>query len=330
MTCFLLLWIVLLMAQGQEVSVDYNPTLGTEEKPTLVLSTSEAIDTLMVRIEANGSVHHFTKEKQPANTEHHFSWSQDLAEPSAQAIIQVVFESGVISNLVIPMEFSYGTSLTINHNSIMADHKAKKITLQVTGYVETAEVIVLAAEKNIIEQQSIDIKAGPGEITIPWTGVEDEVVLLDVMLRNERSFAGFTYSPWSLEIPHLDVLFRGNSAMIVSEEEWKLEATLTELQSMVYRYGSVIPVRLYIAGCHNTIGDDERNTTLSTERVRAISSWLRDHGYQEPIYYYGFSEDRLTCVKPDGIKKITSHKVRYIMSAELPSELIEVQWRELQ
>ena len=141
-------------------------------------------------------------------------------------------------------------------------------------------------------------------IEIPWRGDKDDVVLIDVTLEGVNAFAGFTYSPWYLDIPHQEVLFDSNSANIDESEYWKLESTLSDLKDTLDKYGSVVPVKLYIGGCTDTVGDQAHNRDLSMARARAISQWLRSHGYSHPIYYYGFGENLLAVKTGDGVDEV--------------------------
>ena len=106
-------------------------------------------------------------------------------------------------------------------------------------------------------------------------GDVEATVLLDITLRNDSSFAGFTYSPWFMDIPHQDVLFATDQYAIQQTEEWKLDDTMKELNEVLRKYGSVVPVKLYIAGCTDTVGDQTAIKTLRTasESDRFPASW---------------------------------------------------------
>jgi outer membrane protein OmpA-like peptidoglycan-associated protein len=112
-------------------------------------------------------------------------------------------------------------------------------------------------------------------------------------------------------------------------EEWKLQSTLEELHEVLRKYGSVVPVKLYIAGCTDTVGDKGHNKDLSRERARAISTWLRSKGYAEPIYYYGFGETLLAIKTGDGVNEGANRRVLYIVTSDVPPGLPSVGWKVL-
>ena len=97
------------------------------------------------------------------------------------------------------------------------------------------------------------------QIALPWTGRVSEVVLLDITLHSGEAFSGFTYSPWFLDIPRKDVVFATNSSTIDKGEYWKLEATLRDLNEVIEKYGSVVDVKLFIAGCTDRVGDSSKS-----------------------------------------------------------------------
>ncbi|MEC8425590.1 MAG: OmpA family protein, partial [Myxococcota bacterium] len=159
-----------------------------------------------------------------------------------------------------------------------------------------------------------------------------DVVLLDVTLHSASAWAGFTYSPWFLDIPHDDVLFASGSADIPASESHKLEKTLRDLEDVIEKYGDVVPVKLYIAGCTDTVGDGAHNRDLSRRRARAIATWLRQHGHDKPIYFHGFGESLLAVPTGDGVDEARNRRVLYMVGANPPppgSGIPGVRWTAL-
>ena len=174
--------------------------------------------------------------------------------------------------------------------------------------------------------------ARPGEITVPWAGDPAEVVLLDIKLWAGSSWAGFTFSPWFLDIPHADVHFETDSDVVPADEAYKLERTLKELQEVVAKYGDLVPVKLYIAGCTDTVGDSAHNDDLSRRRARSIGAWLRAHGYDQPIFYHGFGERLLAVPTGDGVDELVNRRALYLVSSNPPpagSGIPSVGWTAL-
>ena len=262
-----------------------------------------------------------------------FSWPRNPNVTSAQAYVEVVYTDGYTSQAEVPISYSYGGgSLEVDLSKAKADLKNKTLTVSVSDHVEDAELIVYGAKKKVLDQKQFSLNQGPGDITISWEPSLQDVVLLDITLQSGSSYAGFTFSPWFLDIPHQDILFTTNSAQIESDEEWKLDSTLEKLKDVLDKYGSVVPVKLYIGGCTDTVGSRDSNKELSRARARSIARWLRTHGYDQPIFYYGFGEDWLAIKTGNGVDEQENRRVVYIVAANPPpagSGVPQVQWAPL-
>ena len=328
--CMLCFFIGLSFAN--ELDFGFVPTLEKGDLPTFTLTPSADIESISVKIQAGNQNYSFEKSNQKSNVEISFSWSRDPTVTTALVSVEAIFVDGYVAQAEIPLEYEYGGGLDIDLSSAIADDRQKTITFDVTAYIQSADIIAYGAKKTILEQKNISIQSGPGKITIPWLGNPTDTVLLDVTLHGKNAYTGFTYSPWFLDIPHQDVLFESASTKIPEGENQKLETTLRDLQDVLDKYGSVIPVQLYIGGCTDTVGSSEYNKTLSEGRARSIAQWLRNNGYQEPIFYYGFGENLLAEKTGDNTENPNNRRAIYVVSSAPPtssSGIPNVSWRKL-
>jgi len=79
-----------------------------------------------------------------------------------------------------------------------------------------------------------------------------------------------------------------------------------------------VPVQLYIGGCTDTVGGAGSNLDLSARRARAIATWMRDHGYDRPIHYYGFGEGWLAQPTGDEVDNAANRRAIYLVGAAPP------------
>ena len=179
-------------------------------------------------------------------------------------------------------------------------------------------IVAYGAHKVELDWRVVPIQAGPGTVAVPFVGNPAEVVLLDVTLKRGAAWSGFTYSPWFLNVPHEDVLFASDSAAIPPSEHYKLQSTLDQLHDLLDKYGSVVPVKLYIAGCTDTVGDAAHNKDLSLRRAQSIAGWLRARGYKQPIFYDGFGESLLAVDTGDGVDNPLNRRALYLVGANPP------------
>ena len=247
-------------------------------------------------------------------------------------MVEVRFTDDTAEAQVIGLDYAYGEPLKVDLSGAAVDVDAHTLTVAVTAHVNRAHIIGYGAGKAVLDQRDLDVGAGPGQITLPWVGDPSEVVLLDITVHAGAAWAGFTFSPWILNIPHDDVLFATDSWQIPPEEEWKLQNTQKQMDDVLAKYGDMVPVKLYIAGCTDTVGSPAHNMDLSRNRARAIATWLRSHGYSKPMYYHGFGETFLSIETGDEVDSIANRRVLYIVSANPPpagSGVPQVNWTAL-
>lgn len=319
-------------AAASDLELGYRPNPGPDERPALLLTPARAVATLEVLVEAGGQKWHFEEHGLPAGVQQQFEWDRDTSVTDAVATIRADFTDGAEEALTVPVSYSYSQPLSVDLSRAAADVAARTLQVDVTAAVERAEVTATGAHGVQLDTRTVPVGAGPGTITIPWVGKPDEVVLLDVKLHGGGAWAGFTYSPWFLDIPHDDVVFESDQAVIRDSEVGKLEHTLAQLHDVLDKYGGVVPVKLYIAGCTDTVGDKAHNRELSQRRARAIGAWLRDHGYSGPIFTWGFGEDLLAVPTGDGVDEERNRRALYMVGANPPpagSGIPQVSWRPL-
>lgn len=320
------------VAFSNELAFGYNPDLDEGERPTLILTPDADVRVARVRIEAGGNTFSFEKSGL-AGEDIVFSWDRNLSVTEAIAYVDVVFVDGYTSQAQVPISYAYGSSLEVDLSRAKADLKKKTLQVEVNASVEDVEMLVYGAKKKLLDQKRFTLNKGPGTVEIAWDAALEDVVLLDVTFQSGSSYAGFTFSPWFLDIPHQDILFSTNSATIAEDEEWKLESTLEQLKEVLDKYGSVIPVKLYIGGCTDTVGDKQSNRALSKARARSIAKWLSGHGYDQPIFYHGFGEEWLAVPTKDGVNEAANRRVVYIVAANPPpsgSGVPQIRWKSLQ
>ena len=147
--------------------------------------------------------------------------------------------------------------------------------------------------------------------------------------------AGVRLVPWSIHVPHKEVVFESGKADIRPSEEPKLDAAYQRIADEVGRARKAVPdvpVKLFIAGYTDTVGTDADNRKLSLARAKAIATWFRDRGLPLPIAYAGFGEEVLRVKTPDETDNEANRRADYIVGFEEPliARGVHAQWYKLQ
>ena len=202
------------LAWAGDLGFGYSPAPGPGENPAFLVTPKRNAASMRVVIDAGGKKYEFNRSGVGANSTERFEWRRDDQVTSATAWVQVEFTDSTTEEVKVPFSWTFGAPLSVDLSRASADVAARTISVDVTAQVERADIIAYGARKAVLDERTVEIGEGPGRIDVPWVGDPGEVVLLDVKLHGTNAWAGFTYSPWFLNIPHDDVLFESNSDVI--------------------------------------------------------------------------------------------------------------------
>jgi len=168
-----------------------------------------------------------------------------------------------------------------------------------------------------IEQSVADL-TDSSQPTFVWS-TDQEVLKLVVEGEDVHGFRSqLELSPWSYAIPHEDVVFATGSATIDAAEVGKLESTWEEIQATLAKYGAVVRIELYVAGCTDTVGAAATNQALSERRARSIAAWFQSRGFPAEIHYQGLGERSLAVATPDETSEQANRRAIYLLAAQAP------------
>jgi outer membrane protein OmpA-like peptidoglycan-associated protein len=172
------------------------------------------------------------------------------------------------------------------------------------------------------EEQDFAGHAAGSPLIVTWKPSSDEpVARITIRADDEKGHVSFELTPWSVPIPHDDVIFRTGSSDIDAAEVPKLEAAYASLGEILAKdkEKKYRAITLFIAGHTDTVGDSGSNLKLSRERARSIAAWFRRRGARVPLAFEGFGETALAVSTADGIDEPRNRRVDYIMSNDEPS-----------
>jgi outer membrane protein OmpA-like peptidoglycan-associated protein len=201
--------------------------------------------------------------------------------------------------------------LDAHHLEVRLSRTASHVSIKVFG-----ESGALLTE----EQQDFSGKPAGTPLVVTWHPSSGETVArIDVFGYDDKGYySGVRIVPWSVRIPHEEVQFDTNQAVIRDSEEPKLEDSLKKIGAAVSGHEDLGPITLFVAGHTDTRGSAAHNLTLSRNRARAIASWFRHHGLKLSIAYEGFGESSPLVKTADEVDEPRNRRVDYVLSIEEP------------
>jgi outer membrane protein OmpA-like peptidoglycan-associated protein len=202
------------------------------------------------------------------------------------------------------------------------DLAAGQLTLRMSRPAARVTLKALSLSGAVLAEaeQRFDAAAAGSPLLVRWTPPEGESVARIELYGYDVHdyFKGVAITPWSFEIPHEDVVFETDSAVIRPAEASKLEASLSLIQKQLPRAQHLGAVTLFIVAHTDTVATADYNQELSTRRAQALARWFRSHGLRLPIAYSGMGERALKVKTADEVDEPRNRRADYMLALEPP------------
>ena len=161
--------------------------------------------------------------------------------------------------------------------------------------------------------------SGDGPFEVTWPESKEEILKISLVAHDHHGhYNGVDLYPYSVYVEHDDIVFDSGKWDIRNDQQEKLEKPLAELRKRVDRAKQWAPVKVFVLGHTDTMGDKKSNKTLSLNRARAIGQWFRKSGLDVPILYEGFGEQALKVGTSDEKAEEQNRRADYILAVEDP------------
>jgi outer membrane protein OmpA-like peptidoglycan-associated protein len=326
----LLLSAASLPARADDVAlrVDARAAAGEPPKLTLVLHRDVASATLDV---AGGGLRAREK-KGPAASGGEIAFA--LPQKKAGKIVwsgtlTVVFADGAAGSMPLRFEtevlsrdfrFDATKALDLKNDRLTLTSERKTAKVEIEVYTDEDELLVSSG-------QTFDPPVAAGQpVPVSWVPRRDadELRIHLVVYDENGSFQAADLFPYSISIPHDDVVFDSGKSTIRPEQEPKLQAAIPEIERATKRFGPAMraagaTVKLFVAGHTDTVGDAGSNRSLSQARAVAIARWFRAHGCPVSVWARGFGEDLPKVPTPDETDEQANRRVEYDVGVNGPT-----------
>ncbi len=297
--------------------------LRGRDRPAVRVVANEEFKSILVELErSDGKTITLGPRAFKEGQSYDFTFSQEDGEFSYEGTITGTYPNG--EAYAVPFDFTVFVGgeldMTVPRDDIDLEHDT--LTLTLTRPAGKAEIEVWGLDGMMAQEEfTLDGEPAGTPIELAWSGVRGEVIKLIVRGYDRWGFyVQEDITPWSLEIPHDDVHFDSGKHDIKEDQVPKLDKAFATIMEKVDEYGSIVDIKLFIAGYTDTVSDRGYNQGLSERRARAIASYFRSRGFTRPIYYQGFGEDALAVETDDGVDEERNRRAIYLLAAWPPRQ----------
>ena len=215
-----------------------------------------------------------------------------------------------------------------------------RITLQTNTPLTKAHLMGFDVQGAQVLKASLELSEKTGDVVLEFDPLKPEAIRrIEVKVFDSVGrWVAFRLVAWYVEIPHDDVIFASNEATVSPHEANKLGAVVKLIQSEVSAFRKTmgrsdvgLDLKLFVAGCTDTVGSEADNLTLSRARAKAIGSYFKKSGVEAPIFYEGYGEKLLAKPTADNVDEPQNRRAIYILTNTQPAGLEQPRrrWRSL-
>ncbi len=322
MACFLIcsFWTAVSFAFPANVEVFGKVPLG--EQPKIVVTVTESAQSATFTLKReDGREYSYTWGNVTAGQVKEVMLDGRAGKHEYKGSLKALVEGEPVES---PVHFAtvVAPPLMIKIDRKQLDLEQRRLSLTTSRAVRALSLKVIAVDESVLASEEILIKdwRRDGPIVVSWPPI-DTSRLLRLELRVEDDdgfFNAVALTPWSVEIPHEEVLFASGSSDISDSEFPKLEASLEEITSAIERFSQIKGVQLFIAGHTDTVGGAAFNQNLSRKRAQAIAAWFVTKQLPVRVSFEGFGEATPKVKTNDEVDEPRNRRVDYILSVEAP------------
>jgi outer membrane protein OmpA-like peptidoglycan-associated protein len=321
---------------AQDLGLVFKTTIQGKDAPAIVVNNSRDLKRLDITLtDAQGKSQSLRTAALSAGSRKPLPFKLGEGTTSFKARVDVVWGDGETDTFSLDFQATRLGKLDLVIGADDVDLDAMTLSARATNPATTLELVITGESGEMIwsGRETYDPPADPQtELAIRWEALPEKILSMQIKVTDVAGFwKAIKVTPFSVEIPHEELIFDSGSAHIRDDQVHKLEATWGEVDKALKKYGTQLELRLYIAGYTDTVGDKASNRALSNSRAAAIASWFRKRGLKTPIYYAGFGEDGLAKPTPDETEEQANRRAKYILSSHTPSgaDLPRGDWKPL-
>lgn len=203
------------------------------------------------------------------------------------------------------------------------DLEERTLAFRMNNPAGGAVLTIRSASGRVLHEATTELAGQPAgaKLELSWPVLEEPIARMELRIYDaSQSWSAFELLPFTVEIPHEDVVFETASAVVRESESDKLVEAHAAILEAIAEHGSDLKARLYVLGHTDTVGTPVDNLTLSRKRAIAIARWFAERGgISLPILAQGFGESRPLVKTADSVDEPKNRRAQYILATQAPA-----------
>lgn len=313
------------IAEPGDLGLRLDAVVSGKQKPAVVLTPQASVKKLTVTLTREGAKPQTLRAgRVAAGKTKRLTFKTPVGVFDYTASFKVTWADGQKSAFDTTFQITRVGKLELSIGPGDVDMEARRLVFRMTNPAARAELVLLGERGRRIghEEVEYDGEAPGNELELTWSAPAGgaDIVRMDLKVIDIAGFwTGMQITPFTIEIPHDELEFASGRAEIRATEAPKLKTTLNLIAEALTTHGTLLALKLYVAGYTDTVGNRAYNQGLSNRRAQSIARWYRAHGITIPIYYCGFGEDFLAKQTPDETDEPANRRALYILSSQPPT-----------
>lgn len=309
---------------AQRLGVQFTATVSGSDNPAVIIEPKEAVKKVVVKlVREDKRSQTLTAFGVKAGERKELPVKQEAGKFGYTGEFKIDWADGESSEFKMKFSLTRAHKLEVTLKPENVDLDGRSIKFTINNPAKMAELVLVGQNGKPLKTIRKDYAgASPGsELAISWPELSGDILYMDLKVHDTTGFwKGVRLTPFSISIPHDDVEFASGKWDIRKSEEPKLDETMKQIEAALEKHGTLLSLKLYIAGYTDTVGSKAANQTLSRNRARSIAAWFRKHGLKIPIFYQGFGEEVLAKGTPDETDEQANRRAVYILSSQIPGK----------
>ncbi len=300
-----------------------DPSKG--EQPTVTMSFDERYAPVIVKVVADGTGD-FSKtwswKSVTPGRDYSITWKQPAGEMEYELIIEMEGRNQEVFTEEVYLYVASAEPLRVSIPPESVDLEERAFDLVSNHPPSRVELTVMDDNRQSMGKSTFKVLDGQTGVPVRVTWTEERegnIFRIEAKAFDKFGYwAGAEIIPWSLKIPHENVVFPAGSHEIVGEELPKLTEPWRAIEAAVQKYGKWVQCSLYISGYTDTVGDRSSNLGLSERRALSLARFFASKGASFPIYYRGYGESVLALPTEDNVDAEANRRALYVITAGPP------------